>query len=307
MSYWAVGASFRQEGGIYDDMSTEFINKNEWYDGYADSGNKKDNQQLMKVNVGDIFFMKSSYTKGKKHSISCTKIKAIGRVMSKFDYYHFEIDWFTVKELPMEFDGVWYSRTIEEMKNEKILYLGKQVLINESEKYKATPDKVLENCLIWRVKPEGGYREIPKIKRGFSGVDIDFEKQAKKQKDLGNKGEELVKEREITYLTECGCVLEASKVAIVMDGNGYDVLSFDENGNEKYIEVKTTTGDEYSPFNLTENEIAFMQANLNKYWIYRLYNYNMANNTGEYFEIGGNVEKQIIMKPTSFKVFLKPD
>ena len=35
------------------------------------------------------------------------------------------------------------------------------------------------------------------------------------------------------------------------------------------IEVKTTTGNEYSPFFLSENEIDFMRLNENRYCIYR--------------------------------------
>lgn len=38
-------------------------------------------------------------------------------------------------------------------------------------------------------------------------------------------------------------------------GLGCDILSFDENGREKYIEVQTTKGGLESPFFITANEL----------------------------------------------------
>jgi hypothetical protein len=48
-----------------------------------------------------------------------------------------------------------------------------------------------------------------------------------------------------------------------------------------------------------------MQTHLNEYYIYRVYNYDEGNNSGEFFEIKNNVESQLLMKPTQFKVLIK--
>jgi hypothetical protein len=88
---------------------------------------------------------------------------------------------------------------------------------------------------------------------------------------------------------------------------GFDILSFDEDGNEKYIEVKTTTGDEYASFYLSENEIDFLRLNYGKYCIYRVYRYDEENNFGEFFEINGDVEGQLLMKPTQYRVLIKKE
>ncbi|MBA9072612.1 hypothetical protein GGR22_000738 [Flavobacterium gossypii] len=167
------------------------------------------------------------------------------------------------------------------------------------------PPAFFKNQLIKRGKPINGCESIPETERKFNGVEIDFQSKAKIQKDLGNAGEALVKQREIDFLKEKGLHEKASLVDIVKDGKGYDVFSFDENGVEKFIEVKTTAGNEYSPFYLSENEIDFMRLHSNQYSIYRIYNYNAENNFGEFFELNGNVENQLLMAPTQYRVLIK--
>jgi len=171
----------------------------------------------------------------------------------------------------------------------------------------AIPSTLFQNKLIKKEKPKGGYESMPETKKNFKGVDVDFQGKAKEQKDLGDKGEILVKEREINFLKEKNLHDKSALVAIVQDGKGYDVYSFDEFGNEKFIEVKTTTGNEYSSFFLSENEIDFMLLNKNKYCIYRVYNYDEENNFAEFYELKGDVESQLLMKPTEYKVLLKKE
>lgn len=166
---------------------------------------------------------------------------------------------------------------------------------------------IVPNSLIKTEKPTNGFEELPEKKREFKGVSVDYETRAKDQKDLGDAGEELVKQYEIKYLEEQGMYKQASAVKIVKDGEGYDVLSFDELGNKKYIEVKTTTGKDLTPFYLSANEVAFMRVNIHNYKIYRVFNYDEENNSGQFFEIAGEVESQLLMKPTQYQVVIKKE
>ncbi|MGE8425014.1 MAG: DUF3883 domain-containing protein, partial [Sphingobacterium siyangense] len=86
---------------------------------------------------------------------------------------------------------------------------------------------------------------------------------------------------------------------------GYDVLSYDEQGNTIYIEVKTTKGNELTPFYLSENELEFLKLNHFKYFIYRIYNFSLEDNFGEFFKISGDVESQLLFKPIAYQVLLK--
>lgn len=171
----------------------------------------------------------------------------------------------------------------------------------------AVQPTVFKNKLLRREKPKDGFETMPESKKEFKGADVDFLGKAKEQKDLGDKGEALVKLNEIEFLERKGRYDEAAKVDIVKDGEGYDVFSFDEFGNEKYIEVKTTTGNQYASFFLTDHEVDFMRLNPNRYCIYRVYHYDDENNFGEFFELTGNIESQLLMKPKQFKVLIKKE
>lgn len=170
-----------------------------------------------------------------------------------------------------------------------------------------TLQKVKPNSLKRIEKPKDGITEIPQSNRNFKGVDVDFQAQAKEQKYLGDDGEELVKQYEIDCLKSKGLHELAEKVEIMKDGVGYDILSFNSDKSEKYIEVKTTTGNKFTPFFLSDNEFDFLKQNVGRYSIYRIFNYNADYNFAEFYEIKGDVEFQLLMKPTNYKVYLQKE
>ena len=67
------------------------------------------------------------------------------------------------------------------------------------------------------------------------------------------------------------------------DGAGFDIISLNEDGTERYIEVKTTKGNVDTPFYMTENERAFFELykNEDNLFIYRVYNYDDTQKVGE--------------------------
>lgn len=123
MNYWAVGAA---HGG--EDVSKEFIEQGIWYDGHAAKGDDINRDILNKVAVGDILLLKSSATKGPKHAMTFTLLKWIGKVISKSDYYRFDVAWFTIEELPKDFDGISYRKTIELLRNDQMLAFAKSII-----------------------------------------------------------------------------------------------------------------------------------------------------------------------------------
>lgn len=169
------------------------------------------------------------------------------------------------------------------------------------------PSQLFKNTLVCRDKPKEGKLDLPHTSKTFDGVDIDFMQKAKDQKDLGDAGEDLVKQYEIAELNLKGKADLAALVQIVKDGMGFDVLSYDEFGIEKYIEVKTTVGNEYVPFYLSDNEIEFSKFRKGKYHIYRIYRYDAKSNFGEFYKISGDIDSQLLYKPISYQVFLKKE
>ncbi|MBP8114445.1 MAG: hypothetical protein KAY50_03750 [Chitinophagaceae bacterium] len=126
VEYWAAGSSF---GGTRDQTET-FIENGIWQDGWGKSGDDKNKQILSLIKKGDYLFMKSSATHGVGHKISFTKLKAIGEVIGKIkdNYYTFRVKWY-VNNLPKNFDGIWYSNTIEPMRDDEMLKYGKSIIL----------------------------------------------------------------------------------------------------------------------------------------------------------------------------------
>lgn len=167
-----------------------------------------------------------------------------------------------------------------------------------------TNKNVFINHLTKRNFPLGDIRDLPILNPKFTGRDIDFIKKNIEDKSLGDAGEELVKNYEIAILEQKGFTELAKNVSIRKDGEGYDILSFNENGNEKFIEVKTTAGNEKVPFYLSINEKLFSEQNIGRYSIYRLYNFNEEKNTADFYEIY-NLDDELLFQPTEFKVYIK--
>ncbi len=103
---------------------------------------------------------------------------------------------------------------------------------------------------------------------------VDWDRVNKKNRELGFIGEDLVVNIERKYFNSIGRADLADKVRHVSlkdgDGLGFDVLSFFSDGNEKYIEVKTTTKDINSKFFISKSELNFLREHLNSYFVYRV-------------------------------------
>ncbi len=168
----------------------------------------------------------------------------------------------------------------------------------------SNPEDIFTNFLRSQEIPKNGYSSLPTLNPSFNGVEKDFIQDSIDKKEIGDAGEELVKQYEINKLRNIGLNELADQVKIEKDGKGYDILSFDENRNPKYIEVKTTTGKNLTPFDYTLNEKLFAEQNLDSYFIYRLYNYNEEDNTADFFVIQ-LLDESVLMQPITYKVYLK--
>lgn len=60
------------------------------------------------------------------------------------------------------------------------------------------------------------------------------------------------------------------------DHEGYDILSFEENGSERLIEVKTTKYGKETPFFVTRNEVSVSETNASQYYLYRMFSFREA-------------------------------
>ena len=94
---------------------------------------------------------------------------------------------------------------------------------------------------------------------------------------LGRAGEELVVNYERARLIHAGKGKLADRVEHVAvtqgDGLGFDVRSFEADGGDRLIEVKTTTYGKYVPFFVTRNELQVSREEAETYQLYRLFHF----------------------------------
>jgi hypothetical protein len=110
-------------------------------------------------------------------------------------------------------------------------------------------------------------------KAGWSQFDKDEDEQNRKEwKKIGDRAEEIVEYAEKKRLRAIGRQDLADDVEIVSKNTslGYDVLSFEDDGREKHIEVKGSRNSVFN-FHLTHNEIAASLSPSNNYYFYHVH------------------------------------
>jgi hypothetical protein len=110
---------------------------------------------------------------------------------------------------------------------------------------------------------------------------IDFEKENNKNKRLGEHGELVVMNAERYSLRKMNKADLADRIRQISKENssaGYDILSFEEDGRNKYIEVKSTNNSPSSQVNflITINECEKAKE-LKNYYIYIVFNVKSKN------------------------------
>ena len=106
--------------------------------------------------------------------------------------------------------------------------------------------------------------------RKFDPVERDHQ-----NRSLGKAGEAFVVDLEKRKLADADRLDLAGKVRWIAcedgDGAGYDVLSYNPNGQERLIEVKTTNGSARTPFFITRNECEIAIDRSADWLIYRVH------------------------------------
>ena len=123
-----------------------------------------------------------------------------------------------------------------------------------------------------------------------------------RNRELGKLGEERILISERARLIEAGRKDLARKVKWISeeegDGAGYDILSFSDSGDDRLLEVKTTTGHRYTPFYLTENEHQLSVERADEFRLLRLYNFAREPKV---FELKPPLENLVTLWPISYR------
>ena len=82
------------------------------------------------------------------------------------------------------------------------------------------------------------------------------------------------------------------------DGAGFDILSKNVDGTDKYIEVKTTKLSKETPIYLTRTELQFASLNTDRFHLYRVFNFEIKP---QFFIRSGNYERYCTLQPLTYK------
>jgi hypothetical protein len=133
------------------------------------------------------------------------------------------------------------------------------------------------------------------------GRKYDVAERDERNRSLGEAGELLVLNYERSRLVSNGRSDLADRVRWtskeIGDGTGFDIESFDDAGNVKLIEVKTTNGWERTPFHVSRNELAVADENRDCWHLCRVW--NMAREP-KAFSIRPPLQAHVALTPTSF-------
>jgi hypothetical protein len=81
------------------------------------------------------------------------------------------------------------------------------------------------------------------------------------------------------------------------DGLGYDILSFDADGRERFVEVKTTAFGRETPFFVTRNELEVSRQFATQYRVSRLFSFRRVPML---FELNGALDASCSLEPDSY-------
>lgn len=120
-------------------------------------------------------------------------------------------------------------------------------------------------------------KEPPPPRAAFS---VNYLEREARNRSLGAAGEEFVINFERARLIHLGKETLAAKIEHTSqmrgDAEGFDILSFEDSGAERLIEVKTTKYGRETPFFVSRNEVAASESRAKHYHLYRLFGFRIA-------------------------------
>jgi hypothetical protein len=131
---------------------------------------------------------------------------------------------------------------------------------------------------------------------------INYLEREARNRSLGEAGELFVLAYERARLASLGCERLAERVEhtskVRGDHEGFDVLSFESDGRERLIEVKTTKYGIETPFWVTANECETSRRERLRYRLYRLFAFRKAPRM---FELLGALDQSCRLEPASYR------
>ena len=134
-------------------------------------------------------------------------------------------------------------------------------------------------------------------------VGINYLEREARNASLGQSGEELIVRSEHGRLWSAGRKSLADRIEHVSktrgDGLGYDILSFDLDGRERLLEVKTTRFGAMTPFFVSRNEVAVSEEQAAHFHLCRVFKFDAS--PPKVFTLAGSLRQSFLLEPIQFE------
>ena len=131
---------------------------------------------------------------------------------------------------------------------------------------------------------------------------VDYVEREARNRSLGDAGEALIMTYERFRLERAGKDHLARNVEQVSktqgDHLGYDIRSYEEGGQDRFVEVKTTRYGMRTPFFISVGEVDFSKANSDAYQLYRVFEFR---HRPKLFTLPGNVEQHVTLRAINYR------
>jgi Domain of unknown function (DUF3883) len=136
----------------------------------------------------------------------------------------------------------------------------------------------------------------------YQPIKINYLEREQNNRRLGEDGERLVMAYEKWRLIKAGKESLADKIEWISkdkgDGTGFDILSKNNNGTDRFVEVKTTKLIKETPIYLTKREVGFASENAKNFYLYRVFNFG---SNAQLFIKNGQYNSFCKLLPQTFK------
>lgn len=131
---------------------------------------------------------------------------------------------------------------------------------------------------------------------------VDYLEREARNSSLGRAGEEFVLNFERARLIQANRESLASRVEHTSvaegDGAGFDIRSFETDGSDRLIEVKTTAYGKQTPILLSTNELAMSRVHRSSYHLYRPFRFRADPRL---FTVNGALDEVCRLEATQFR------
>lgn len=145
-----------------------------------------------------------------------------------------------------------------------------------------------------------GSREVADV-FGRIRPPVNYLEREARNASLGRAGEEFVVNFERARLAQLGAdrlVDRVEHAAVTKgDGLGFDVRSFDADGSDMLIEVKTTGYGKQTPFFVSRNELFVSKANARDYYLYRVFAFRV---NPRLYTLRGPIDQSCVLEPVQY-------